>query len=191
MPARSDFLLEIGVEELPPKALRGLDRALRSEFRQGLEEAGLEFDEVDSFATPRRLAVVVRELATRQPPRVVEKRGPPLAAARGSGGDWSRAAEGFAESCGCRPEDLEILRTEKGEWLMYRGRRAGKPAASLLPEIAARALTRLPVGRAMRWGSGDEEFIRPVHWVVMLHGKRVVPGRLLGRRSGRRSSGHR
>ena len=191
MPARSDFLLEIGVEELPPKALRGLDRALRSEFRQGLEEAGLEFDEVDSFATPRRLAVVVRELATRQPPRVVEKRGPPLAAARGSGGDWSRAAEGFAESCGCRPEDLETLRTEKGEWLMYRGRRAGKPAASLLPEIAARALTRLPVGRAMRWGSGDEEFIRPVHWVVMLHGKRVVPGRLLGRRSGRRSSGHR
>lgn len=191
MPARSDFLLEIGVEELPPKALRGLDRAFRSEFRRGLEEAGLEFDGVDSFASPRRLAVVARELATRQPSRVVEKRGPPLAAARGSGGEWSRAALGFAESCGCRPEDLATLSTDKGEWLLYRGRRAGKRAASLLPEIAARALKRLPVGRAMRWGDGDQEFIRPVHWVVMLHGKRVVPGQLLGRRSGRRSSGHR
>ena len=191
MSARSDFLLEIGVEELPPKALRGLDRALRSEFRQGLDEAGLEFDKLDSFATPRRLAVVARELATRQPSRVVEKRGPPLAAARDSGGGWSRAAKGFAESCGCRPEDLETRSTDKGEWLMYRGREAGKPAASLLPEIAARALKRLPVGRAMRWGAGEEEFIRPVHWVVMLHGKRLVPGQLLGRRSGRRSSGHR
>ena len=191
MPARSDFLLEIGVEELPPKALRGLDTAFRSEFRRGLEEAGLEFDQVDSFASPRRLAVLARKLATRQPPRVVEKRGPPLAAARGSGGAWTRAARGFAESCGCRPQDLDTLRTDKGEWLLYRGRRAGKPAASLLPEIAARALKRLPVGRAMRWGSGDEEFIRPVHWIVMLHGRRVVAGQLLGRRSGRRSSGHR
>lgn len=191
MPARSDFLLEIGVEELPPKALRALDRAFRSEFRRGLEEAGLEFDGVDSFASPRRLAVVARALAARQPSRVVEKRGPPLAAARGSGGEWSRAAQGFAESCGCRPEDLTTLSTDKGEWLLYRGRRPGKPAASLLPEIAARALRRLPVGRAMRWGSGTEQFIRPVHWVVMLHGKRVVPGQLLGKRSGRRSSGHR
>lgn len=191
MPARSDFLLEIGVEELPPKALRGLDRTFRNEFRRGLEEAGLEFDGVDSFASPRRLAVVARKLAARQPSRVVEKRGPPLAAARGSGGEWSRAAQGFAESCDCRPEDLETLSTDKGEWLLYRGRLAGKRAASLLPEIAARALKRLPVGRAMRWGDGDQEFIRPVHWVVMLHGKRVVPGRLFGRRSGRRSSGHR
>ena len=188
---RPDFLLEIGVEELPPKALRALDRAFRSEFRRGLEEAGLEFDEVDSFASPRRLAVLARALAARQPSQAVEKRGPPLAAARGPGGEWSRAALGFAESCGCRPEDLETLSTDKGEWLLYRGRSAGKPAATLLPEIAARALKRLPVGRAMRWGDGDQEFIRPVHWVVMLHGRRVVPGQLLGRRSGRRSSGHR
>lgn len=191
MAAHSDFLLEIGVEELPPKALQGLDRAFRGEFRKGLEEAGLKFDGVDSFASPRRLAVLARKLATRQPARVVEKRGPPLAAARGPDGEWSRAASGFADSCGCRPEDLETLSTDKGKWLLYRGREAGKPAASLLPEIAARALKRLPVGRAMRWGAGDEEFIRPVHWIVMLHGKRVVPGRLLGRRSSRRSSGHR
>lgn len=188
---RSDFLLELGVEELPPKALRRLDRSLRTEFRRGLEEAGLEFEGVDSFASPRRLAVVARKLAVRQPSRVVEKRGPPLAAARDPDGNWSRAAEGFADSCGCRPEDLETLSTDKGKWLLYRGRQAGKPAASLLPGIAAGALKRLPVGRAMRWGAGDEEFIRPVHWVVMLHGKRVVPATLLGRRSGRRSSGHR
>ena len=191
MPARSDFLLEIGAEELPPRELRRLDRALSSEFRRGLEDAGLNFDRVESFASPRRLAVVARRLATRQPSRVVEKRGPPLAAARGPDGDWSRAARGFAETCGCRPEDLATLSTDKGEWLLYRGRCAGEPAASLLPGIAAGALKRLPVGRAMRWGDGDEEFIRPVHWVVMLHGKRVVRASLFGLRSGRRSSGHR
>ena len=190
-PGRSDFLLEIGVEELPPKALRRLDLALRREFQRGLEEAGLEFESVDSFASPRRLAVLARKLALRQPSRVVEKRGPPLASARGPDGAWSRAAEGFAASCGCRPEDLQTLTTGKGQWLLYRARRRGATAASLLPGIAAEALKRLPVGRAMRWGAGGEEFIRPVHWVVMLHGKRVVPATLIGRRSGRRSQGHR
>ncbi len=96
MPARSDFLLEIGVEELPPRELRRLDRALSSEFRRGLEEAGLDFDEVESFASPRRLAVVARRLATRQPSRIVEKRGPPLAAARGPDCGWRRGARGPA-----------------------------------------------------------------------------------------------
>ena len=191
MPARRDFLFELGVEELPPKALRGLDESLRGGFQQGVEEAGLAFDGVESFATPRRLAVRVRKLAPRQPSRVVEKRGPPMAAARQSDGDWSRAARGFAESCGCRPEDLGTLATGKGEWLMYRRRQAGKTAATLLPGIAANALKRLPVGRAMRWGDGEEEFIRPVHWMVMLHGERVVRATLFGRRSGRFSRGHR
>lgn len=191
MPTRSDFLFELGVEELPPKALRRLDESLHGGFRRGLEEADLAFDGMESFATPRRLAMHVRKLAMRQPSRMVERRGPPLAAARQSDGDWSRAARGFAESCGCGPEDLDTLATDKGEWLMYRSRQAGQSAAALLPAIAAGALKSLPVGRAMRWGEGDEEFIRPVHWIVMLHGKRIVPATLFGRRSGRFSRGHR
>ena len=191
MPGPSDFLFEIGVEELPPKSLRGLEKALRHEFRRGLEDAGLEHGGLESFATPRRLAVMVRKLASRQPAQVIEKRGPPLAAARDGSGQWTRAARGFADSFGCSPEDLETLRTEKGAWLMFRGSRAGKAAAALLPQIASLALKRLPVARAMRWGSGPEEFIRPVHWIVMLHGKRVVPATILGRRSGRRTAGHR
>lgn len=191
MPASRDFLFELGVEELPPKALRRLDESLHGGFRRGLEEAGLAFDSMESFATPRRLAVRVRELATRQPSRVVERRGPPLAAARQSDGRWSRAARGFADSCGCRPEDLDTLATGKGEWLLYRRRQPGKTAATLLPGIAANALKGLPVGRAMRWGAGEEEFIRPVHWIVLLHGKRIVPATLFGRRSARVSRGHR
>ena len=191
MPVHPDFLFEIGVEELPPKALRGLEKALLGEFRRGLEEAGLGCEGLDSYASPRRLAVIARKLASRQAAQVIEKRGPPLAVARNADGQWSRAATGFAESFGCLPEDLETLRTEKGEWLLYRGRRKGHTAAALLPEIVANALKRLPIARAMRWGSGPEEFIRPVHWVVMLHGKRVVPATLFGRRSGRVSAGHR
>ena len=191
MPTHADFLLEVGVEELPPKALSGYEASLSQWFRHGLEEAELGFDGLRSYASPRRLAVVARRLALRQPSQMLEKRGPPLAAARNSAGEWTRAATGFANACGCRPEQLETLRTGKGEWLMYRGRQAGRAASALLPGIAAEALKRLPIGRAMRWGSGDDEFVRPVHWVVMLHGSRVVPATVLGRRSGRRSRGHR
>ncbi len=191
MPGRSDFLLEIGVEELPPKSLRALEKALLEEFRRGLEEAGLEHDGLDSYASPRRLAVSARKLASRQPAQVVEKRGPPLSAARDEDGQWSRAARAFAGSCGCAPQDLGTLRTSKGEWLMFRGRRAGQAASALLEDIVGGALKRLPITRAMRWGSGSEEFIRPVHWVVMLHGKRVVRATIFGRRSGRQSRGHR
>ena len=191
MPACADFLLEVGVEELPPTALASMEASLAEEFRSGLEEAELEFDELRAYASPRRMAILAGRLARRQPSRKVERRGPSLTAARDSAGNWTRAATGFAESCGCRPEELETLRTDKGEWLAYRGRQAGRPAAAILPGIVAKALKRLPIGRAMRWGSGDEEFVRPVHWVVMLHGKRVVPATILGRRSGRRSSGHR
>ncbi|WP_446831096.1 glycine--tRNA ligase subunit beta [Candidatus Foliamicus sp.] len=187
----SDFLVEIGVEELPPKSLPALERSFREAFAEGLEQAGLAYESVESFAAPRRLALLARKLAARQPAQVVERRGPPLTAARDAQGQWSRAAEAFARSCGCRPQDLDTLRTEKGAWLAFRETRAGRPAAALLPEIVTDALKRLPIARAMRWGEGEVEFIRPVHWVVMLRGKTVVPARILGRRSGRVSQGHR
>ena len=191
MPRGSDFLLEIGVEELPPKALRALEQSLLAEFGRELQRAGLGHEGLQSYSSPRRLAVSARKLATAQPSQLVEKRGPPLAGARLADGQWGRAAQAFASSCGCAPEDLETMRTDKGEWLRFRGRQAGKTAAELLPGMVGAALKRLPIPRAMRWGSGSAEFIRPVHWVVMLHGKRVVPATILGRRSGRRTMGHR
>ena len=189
--AASDFLVEIGVEELPPKSLPVLQRHFRNAFLGGLDQADLPCEAVESYASPRRLALLARALAARQPAQVIEKRGPPLAAARDAHGEWTRAARGFARSCGCAPEKLHALRTPRGEWLAFRERRPGRSAASLLPGIVADALQRLPIPRAMRWGSGDEEFIRPVHWVVMLRGKTVVPATILGRRSGRVSRGHR
>ena len=189
--AAADFLVEIGVEELPPKRLPVLERHLRDAFIGGLDEARLFCEAVESYAAPRRLALLARSLAARQPAQAIEKRGPPLAAARDAHGEWTRAAHAFARSCGCVPEKLQVLRTPKGEWLAFRERRPGRSAASLLPGIVADALKSLPIPRAMRWGSGDEEFIRPVHWVVMLRGGTVVPGTILGRRSGRVSRGHR
>ncbi len=186
-----DFLVEIGVEELPPKDLSLFERHFRSAFCSGLEQAELACSEVESYASPRRLALVARKLAMKQPTRVFEKRGPPLAMARDSDGRWGRAAEAFARSCGCAPEQLHTLRTPKGEWLAFREKRPGRSASSLLPGIVAGALERLPIPRAMRWGSGEEEFIRPVHWVVMLHGRKVAPATVLGRRAGRVSRGHR
>lgn len=191
MVAAADFLVEIGVEELPPKSLPVLERHFRDAFLGGLDQAGLPCEAVESYAAPRRLALLARALAARQPAQLIEKRGPPLTAARGAGGEWTRAARAFARSCGCAPEKLDTLRTARGEWLAFRQRRPGRSAASLLPGIVADALERLPVSRPMRWGSGNEEFIRPVHWVVMLRGRTVVPGKILGRRSGRVSRGHR
>jgi len=189
--AAADFLVEIGVEELPPKSLPVLERHFRQSFRSGLAQAGLVCEAVESYASPRRLAVVARALAARQPAQVIEKRGPPLAIARDAGGEWTRAARAFAQSCGCAPEKLHTLRTPKGEWLAFRKRRPGRSANSLLPGIVADALGRLPIPKPMRWGSEGQEFIRPVRWITMLHGRKVVPATLFGRRSGRVSRGHR
>ncbi len=186
-----DFLVEIGVEELPPKSLPALESHFRAAFLDGLDRAGLRCEALQAYAAPRRLALLARSMAARQPAQVIERRGPPLAAARDANGAWTRAATAFAQSCGSAPEKLHTLRTPKGEWLAFRERRPGRSAATLLPGIVADALRRLPIGRAMRWGAGEEEFVRPVHWVVMLRGRTVVPATILGRRSGRISRGHR
>ncbi|MCY4165995.1 MAG: glycine--tRNA ligase subunit beta [Gammaproteobacteria bacterium] len=189
--AAADFLVEIGVEELPPQSLPALERHFRNAFLEGLDSAGLPCEALQTYASPRRLALLARSMAARQRTQVIERRGPPLAAARDANGAWTRAATAFAKSCGSAPETLHALRTPKGEWLAFRERRRGRSAASLLPGIVADALRRLPIGRAMRWGAGDEEFVRPVHWVVMLRGRTVVPATILGQRSGRISRGHR
>lgn len=191
MPAHADFLVEIGTEELPPKALRDLELAFRDGIVSGLEAAGLSGGAARSFATPRRLAVLVPGLLVEQPAQRIEKRGPPLKVAFDAAGQPTRAALAFAQTCAVAVDALEKLETSAGSWLVFREEAAGKPAAAILPGIVAEALAGLPVPRRMRWGNHDFEFVRPAHWLVMLLGESVVPAEILGLQAGRHSRGHR
>jgi glycyl-tRNA synthetase beta chain len=186
-----DFLVEIGTEELPPKSLLALAAAFAEGIQKGLADAGLKHGAVERFATPRRLAVRVRRLAERQPDRAIERRGPPVKAAFDTQGKPTQAASAFAKSCGVEVASLERLETPKGAWLVHRGTEAGAATSTLLPGIVQAALDALPIARRMRWGGGEAQFVRPVHWVVMLLGREVVPCELLGVASGNVSFGHR
>ncbi|MGB0722336.1 MAG: glycine--tRNA ligase subunit beta [Gammaproteobacteria bacterium] len=188
---QADFLFELGTEELPPKALPALSRSLREGFLNGLSQAGLSHGEVVSYAAPRRLALLVSDLQGKQPDRSEERRGPAVAVAYDEQGRPTKAAEGFARSCGVSVDQLGRLSTDKGEWLAYTVDKAGQSAAELLPDIAEQALNRLPIPKRMRWGDSEAQFVRPVHWLIMLHGDEVVPCTLLDTVSGRVSRGHR
>ena len=187
----ADFLFEIGTEELPPKALKALAGRLATEIETRLHSAGLIFTAIESFATPRRLAVVVTALASAQPTQAIERRGPAVSAAFAPSGEPTPAAIGFARSCGVAIENLTRVHTDKGEWLVYRAQQAGRPTRELLPPLVDLALAALPIPKRMRWGARSEEFVRPVHWVVMLHGTEIVPGEILGIASGNVTRGHR
>jgi glycyl-tRNA synthetase beta chain len=189
--AHRDFLVEIGTEELPPKALGTLADAFLAGIGAGLEKAGLPHAGMASFATPRRLAVRVERLAAQQPEQHVRRRGPPLSAAFDGAGAPTRAAQAFAASCGSTVEALERIEEGKGTFLYYLGTRAGEHAVALLPGLVQTALDQLPVPRRMHWGDGQAMFVRPVHWIVMLFGRDVVPARLLETGSGRHTRGHR
>jgi glycyl-tRNA synthetase beta chain len=189
--ASRDLLVEIGTEELPPKALRGLAEAFHAGVVGGLDRAELAHGEALWLATPRRLAVKVSAVSDRQPDRTVERRGPALKAAFGAEGRPTQAALGFARSCGVEVAALERLETEKGVWLAHRSVQAGSPASALLPGIVHESLGRLPIPKRMRWGRLEVEFVRPVHWVVMLLGEEVVPAEVLGIPAGRETRGHR
>ena len=191
MSDRADLLFELGTEELPPTALKRLSSALEEGFLTGLSEAQLAHGEVIAYATPRRLALLVRDLEKRQPDRDVERRGPAVKAAFDAEGRPTKAAEGFARSCGTTVDQLERLETDKGEWLVFRSHQPGQPAAELLPAIAERALERLPIPKRMRWGDSEAQFVRPVHWLVFLHGDAVVECTLLDTPAGRVTRGHR
>jgi glycyl-tRNA synthetase beta chain len=188
---RRDFLVEVGTEELPPKALRELELAFASGVKTGLAAAGLAHGDVQSFATPRRIAVLVKRLASRQPEQNFKRRGPPVNAAFDANGQPTRAATGFAEGCGVPVSALQKLEEGKGQFLFYIGTKPGTDAVALLPGIVQSALDALPIPKRMRWGSGDAEFVRPVHWLVMLYGKDVVPATVLGVPAGNLTRGHR
>ncbi len=191
MPDKRDLLVEIGTEELPPKALNKLSQAFTDGIVKGLEAEGISFEKVQRFATPRRLAVLVSRLPQTQPDRVLERRGPALNAAFGADGKPSKAAEGFARSCGVEVAQLEKLETDKGSWLIYKQNQPGKPTPDLIPAIVERSLADLPIPKRMRWGDREDEFVRPVHWVVLLFCEEVIDCTILGQQTSRATRGHR
>ena len=188
---RRDLLIEIGTEELPPKALLNLSLAFEQGIRDGLEKAGLPNTAIHRFATPRRLAVLIDQLPDRQPDRQLERRGPALSAAYGSDGQPTKAAEGFARSCGVTVAELQQQQTDKGVWLVHVSAEPGATTADLIPGIVLAALAALPIPKRMRWGDRDDEFVRPVHWAILLFGDEVIPATILGVQSGRETRGHR
>ena len=187
----NDLLVEIGTEELPPKALKKLSAAFAKGIEQSLQQAGLAYEGVKTYAAPRRLAVMIQQLATRQEDQNQERRGPALAAAFDDEGMPTKALQGFARSCGVEPDALERMETDKGVWFVYRSVQAGKSTAELLPEIVEKSLAALPIPKRMRWADYSVEFVRPVHWVVLLFGQEVVECEILGVKSGRETRGHR
>lgn len=191
MSGTTDFLVEIGTEELPPKALSMLSTVFRREIENGLTGLGLSFGTTAAFATPRRLAVKVEDLILRTEDQKIERRGPAVNAAFDTDGNPTKAALGFAASCNTDVGSLTRIKTSKGEWLSYNEAVPGQDTSTLLPDIVAKALAALPIPKPMRWGEGTTEFVRPVHWVVMLLGEAVVEATILGVESGRATRGHR
>lgn len=186
-----DFFVEIGTEELPPKALKTLATAFADNITEELAKQNLSHCEVHWYAAPRRLAVRVNQLALQQQDKVVEKRGPALAAAFDADGKPTKAAAAWAASNGITAEQAERLETDKGAWLIHKALIKGESTASLLPAVVSTALAKLPIAKPMRWGNSTAEFIRPVHTVTLLLGDDVVPATILGKEAGRVSYGHR
>ena len=186
-----NFLVEIGTEELPPKALKTLATSFADNIEAELNQAGLIFDKIEWFAAPRRLAVKVLNLATQQPSKEIEKRGPAVSAAFDAEGKPTKAAEGWARGCGITVEQAARIATDKGEWLVHRAKIEGQPTKNLLNDIVANALAKLPIPKPMRWADKTVQFIRPVHTVTMLLGDELIEGEILGVASARTIRGHR
>jgi glycyl-tRNA synthetase beta chain len=191
MSNRLDFLIEIGTEELPPKALRPLMEAFGNGLEAAIDDARLEHGDVFAYASPRRLAVVVRKLAMQQEDRPVEQKGPPVRVAFDDDGNPTPAATAFAKKCGVAVNELKRTETGKGEWLSFDTVEKGRASDELMPELVESVLGALPIPRRMRWGAGEAEFVRPVHWVVLLHGDKIIDTTILGIATGRESRGHR
>jgi glycyl-tRNA synthetase beta chain len=179
-----DFLVELGTEELPPKALLTLSNAFTQGVVDGLKEANIPFGEVKSYAAPRRLAIHISGLGTQQPDIAIEKRGPSCKAPE-------QAVDGFARSCGVTKEELSVLNTDKGDYFVFSATEKGRETITLLPNIIETSLNNLPIPKRMRWGSSRVEFVRPAKWLIMLLGDDVVPASILGLTAGRKTRGHR
>jgi glycyl-tRNA synthetase beta chain len=188
---KRDFLVEIGSEELPPKSLFTLAAAFGEGIVRELTAASVPHGAMQWFATPRRMAVRVNAVADRQPDQSISRLGPSVVHAFDAGGQPTKAALGFATSCGTTVESLQQVEGPKGKVLQFLGTKPGATTISLLPEIVSASLRSLPIARRMRWGASDEEFVRPVHWVLMLFGSEKVDARILGIGSDKSTRGHR
>lgn len=191
MAENKDFLVEIGTEELPPKPLKKLSENFRDNLVSELKHAQLSHDEVELFASPRRLALIVKGLKTAQADQNIERIGPFKNTAFDDSGKPTPAAMGFAKSCDTEIDNIEFQDSDKGPRLYFVQEIKGKPAKELLPEIVEKALNKLPISKPMRWGSYSTKFVRPVHWIVMLLGKDTVEGTLFNKQAGNITYGHR
>lgn len=188
-----DFLVEIGTEELPPNDLEFLSLQFAEILENSLIKANIKFNAqaTEVFATPRRLGIFLKDVALQQQDSVVEKRGPAITATYNADGSPTKAALGFAASCGVPFNEITELKTEKGAWLHFKQSVAGKKTTTLLSDLVQQALLALPIKRNMHWGKGEISFVRPVHWIVMMHGKNIVPGNIFGLSNSNISYGHR
>ncbi|MBW8192764.1 glycine--tRNA ligase subunit beta [Neiella marina] len=186
-----NLLIELGTEELPPKALPKLASSFASAFEAALTKAGLGFSSVKWVASPRRIGVLVDALESAQPDRVEEKRGPSVSVAFDENGEATKAALGWARGNGITIDQAQRLKTDKGEWLLHRAEVKGASIQALLPELVNLAVKQIPIPKPMRWGAYDTEFIRPVHTITILYGADIVPANVLGIQSNRLVQGHR
>lgn len=188
-----DFLVEIGVEELPPQQIESLVAAFSQHLQSYLTTEGILFntDGVKTYGTPRRIAVLITAVATQQQDHVIEKRGPAISAAYAADGTPSKAALGFAEACSVAIESLTELKTDKGTWLYFSRKVAGQKTIDLLPTLVQKALDALPIKKPMRWGNCKYAFVRPVHWILMLFGTEAVKANIFGIDASNFSYGHR
>lgn len=191
MSRAADFLVEIGTEELPPKALRSLMDAFASALEASVDEAALRHGDVHAYASPRRLAVVIDQLERGQQDRKTSQKGPPVSIAFDDDGNLTAAGEAFARKCGVAADKLGRTSTAKGEWLSCDIVTAGQKTDALMPGLIEASLAALPIPRRMRWGAGDAEFVRPVHWVVLLHGGKTIQSNIMGIATGNKTRGHR
>ena len=177
-----DFLLELGTEELPPKLLLKLSNSLRDNFEQELNKLNLNFNNIKAFATPRRLAITISELQSKQQDQVIEKKGP-------STQSPEMAINGFAKSCGVSVDELEKKELAGKEYFFYSKEEPGQSIKDLLPSIIEKSIKDIPITRSMKWGDSDYSFVRPVHWLVVMLDKDVVNANIMGLKSGRESKG--
>jgi glycyl-tRNA synthetase beta chain len=186
-----DLLLEIGCEELPSRSVRPLAEALSSLILSALAEENLTHGEAFVFASPRRIALIVQDVQLNQASKKISRRGPAIIGSTDSSGNPTPALHGFARSCGVNIAELTQQKTDKGEWWAYESELSGSPTAEILPKIVNQAVAKLPIAKGMRWGEGIIEFARPVHWVVLMLGEKVIPATVLGIEAGSLTRGHR
>ena len=188
---KKDFLFEILTEELPPKNLLMLSNTLKQNIEASLHKENLNYENINSFATPRRLAILITSLEDQQPERFLERRGPSLQTAFDKNNQPTKACLGFARSCGVNSDALEQLHTKNGSWVIFKKLEPGKLTIELLPNIFQQALKQLPITKPMRWGDKNIEFIRPIHNIIMLYDTKIIDSNIFDLKPSNKTLGHR